>query len=203
MHRTVVIALIVLSIALLSWHSSSALTAEGFVSHACGFGAPCNKFAAPFYPGAVSVGGMSEQTRQRRCRARRTAEEARAAQARNTAAHQTARAAAPAEEARAAQARNTAARRDAHAAARAEVQRAPHGEFRRAAGENMPSDASLDNFDVDPVAAIALHHALQYHWQGEDFRDVDFNALDGQQLVAFCPCLTRKACPTTSTLRAA
>ncbi len=67
----------------------------------------------------------------------------------------------------------------------------------------MPSDAFLDNFGVDPVATVALHHALQYHWQGEDFRDVDFNVLNGQQLVDFCPWWTSKACPTTSTLRTA
>jgi hypothetical protein len=43
--------------------------------------------------------------------------------------------------------------------------------------------ASLDNFDVIPVAAIALHHALQYHWKGEDLRNIYFSALDGQQLL--------------------
>ncbi len=43
--------------------------------------------------------------------------------------------------------------------------------------------ASLDDFDVNPVAAIALHHALQYHWKGEDLRSTNFNALDGQQLL--------------------
>ena len=265
---------------------------SGFVSHACNFAAPCNKFAAPVYRGTVSIGEMSKQTTQRCSRVRRTAEDARAAQARNTAArraaraaapvgeacaararqtdaqraaraaapaeerratqarntaaHRAARAAAPAEErratqarefrtaedARAAQARNTAAHRAARAAAPAEERRATqardtaahraaraaapaeerratqarntaahraarasHSEFRRAAGENTPSDAFLDNFDVDPVAALALHHALQYHWQGEDFRDADFNALDGQQLLDVLSMLDEEGLP--------
>ncbi len=152
-----------------------------------------------------SRGGDACRPISRHCAARRSAraaapvEEACAARARQTDAQRAARAAAPAEEKRATQARDTAARRDARAAAPAEetratqarntaahrAARAPHGVFCRAAGENMPSDAFLDNFDVDPVTAVALHHALQYHWQGEDFRNADFNALDGQQLVDF------------------
>ncbi len=47
----------------------------------------------------------------------------------------------------------------------------------------MPSDAFLNEFDVNPVAAIALHHALQYLWKSEDLRDIDFSALDGKQLL--------------------
>ena len=43
--------------------------------------------------------------------------------------------------------------------------------------------ASLDDFDVNPVAAIALHHALQYHWKDGDLRNSYFSALDGQQLL--------------------
>jgi hypothetical protein len=79
-------------------------------------------------------------------RAAAPAEERRATQAHNTAAHRAARAAASAEERRATQARNTAAHRAA---------RAPHGDFRRAAGENMPRGAFFDSSDVDPVAAAA------------------------------------------------
>jgi hypothetical protein len=47
----------------------------------------------------------------------------------------------------------------------------------------MPSDAFLDDYDANPVAAIALHHALQYHWKGKDFRSIDFGELNGQQLM--------------------
>ncbi len=43
--------------------------------------------------------------------------------------------------------------------------------------------ASLDDFDVNPVAAIAMHHALQWHWKSEDLRSINFSALDGQQLL--------------------
>ncbi len=34
--------------------------------------------------------------------------------------------------------------------------------YGRAFGENIPGDAFLDDFAVNSVAAIALHHALQY-----------------------------------------
>ena len=97
---------------------------SGFVSNACDFAAPCNKFAAPVYRGTVSIGEMSKQTTQRCSRVRRTAEDARAAQARNTAARRAARAAAPVEEACAARARQTDAQRAARAAAPAEERRA-------------------------------------------------------------------------------
>jgi hypothetical protein len=45
------------------------------------------------------------------------------------------------------------------------------------------------------VAALALHHALQYHWQGDDFRDADFNALDGQQLLDVLSMLDEEGLP--------
>jgi hypothetical protein len=33
------------------------------------------------------------------------------------------------------------------------------------------------------MAAVALHHALQYHWKDEDLRNSYFSAFDGQQLI--------------------
>ena len=41
----------------------------------------------------------------------------------------------------------------------------------------MPTDAYLNAFDSDPMAAYALHFALMYHWKGEAFRDLDFSQL--------------------------
>ena len=128
---------------------------------------------------------------QRRRRAAASQEERDAAQALDTAAHRAARAAAPQEQRAAEQARNTEAHRAARAAApqeqRAAAQardtaahraaRAPHGELRRAASADMPTDAYLNAFDSDPMAANALHFALMYHWKGEAFRDLDFSQL--------------------------
>ncbi len=36
--------------------------------------------------------------------------------------------------------------------------------------------ASLGDFDINPVAAIVLHHALQYHWKCEDLRNIYFSS---------------------------
>ncbi len=55
--------------------------------------------------------------------------------------------------------------------------------FGRASGDNIPCDAFLDDFDVNQVVAIALHHALQYHSKGGDLRSIDFSALYGQQML--------------------
>ena len=72
---------------------------------------------------------------------------------------------------------------------------AKRARYGRAPGDNMPSDAFLDDFDVYPVVAFALHHALQYHWKGGDLRGIGFSALDGQQLLVVLSFMDKEGLP--------
>jgi hypothetical protein len=74
---------------------------------------------------------------------------------------------------------------------------AKRARYGRAPGDNMPSDAFLDDFGVYPVVAFALHHALQYHWKGGTCAALASARLMVSSCWSYCPLWTRRACPTT------